>query len=823
MTCFILPRNLANVINSARLMPLLLLGLLLSGAALAQPAPQPKDAFDTAQARRILDNLERRLAAKLLSAEDASQAIRQLTRLRTEANDCANDTSTNLERVRRAITATTAAEGEAAEEPKELTLQGEAAEALARRKERAAELEARLADCRLISLRSDELITDINDYQASLLRSELRIGGPTIYQLALDSLDNPSEWWTTTQDVVVAGLGTAQLARNELIMTGICAVLGLIVGLMLRKWFRGRVAMLRKRKGFVAQIRSALAASLGRFTPSLGFLAGIWVVLGWIFREVDPDPINYQIVTAWCLFLLGVVVLRSVFYPPPPAMQLTSMPDSMAKRIGRRSYWLLFIFMFSALIVGGLENLGVPQTQVLLVRATLALLIGINMILLIWLFGKIRALKGAAIPLRWILVAGCALALGAELTGYRNLSEFLLGGIFKTILTMIAMGFTLRALREVFDGLDEGKMPWQQRVRDRLNVADGEHFPGLFWIRLVLEASVLFGGLLLLMSAWRLSDAGLPVLSKYLVDGFSIGNTEIIPIKVVGGILVFALLVWLVNWLKGGMESRLTKRSRMDAGAREAVVAGIGYVGFIVALLMGLSTAGVDFSNLAIIAGALSVGIGFGLQAVVGNFVAGLIMLLERPVKPGDWIAVGATQGYVTKVRVRATEIRTFDRSEVLIPNSEFISSQVTNMTLRDSYGRLVVPVGVAYGSDVHKVRDILLEIARAHPQVVQGGQVPGPSVLFLAFADSSLNFELRCFIQNVNNKLSTLSEINFEIDRRFREEEVEIPFPQRDLHIRSDLPRWPDRADRRQPPPRKEPEPTPPPRDGEPSLTADA
>jgi small-conductance mechanosensitive channel len=217
------------------------------------------------------------------------------------------------------------------------------------------------------------------------------------------------------------------------------------------------------------------------------------------------------------------------------------------------------------------------------------------------------------------------------------------------------------------------------------------------------------------------------------------------------------------------------------------------------------------------------VGNGYGQQAVVGNFVAGLIMLFERPVKPGDWIAVGGTHGYVTKVRVRATEIRTFDRAEVLVPNSEFVSSQVTNMTLRDSFGRLVVPVGVAYGSDVHKVRDILLEIAREHPQVVQGGRVPGPSVLFLAFADSSLNFELRCFIQNVNNKLGALSDINFEIDRRFREAGVEIPFPQRDLHIRSDLPRWPDRPDRGQPPPRKEPEPTPPPKDGEPSLTADA
>jgi small-conductance mechanosensitive channel len=185
----------------------------------------------------------------------------------------------------------------------------------------------------------------------------------------------------------------------------------------------------------------------------------------------------------------------------------------------------------------------------------------------------------------------------------------------------------------------------------------------------------------------------------------------------------------------------------------------------------------------------LSVGIGFGLQAIVNNFVSGLILLFERPIKTGDWIIVGNTEGYVKRISIRSTMIQTFDRADVIVPNSDLIANQVTNWMLYDPRGRIRVPVSVAYGSDTEKVRELLLEIANTHPEVITDGTSPTPRVLFLQFGDSSLNFELRCHIRNIDMRRIVMSDINFAIDKAFREHGVEIPFPQRDVHIRD----WPD------------------------------
>jgi len=180
-----------------------------------------------------------------------------------------------------------------------------------------------------------------------------------------------------------------------------------------------------------------------------------------------------------------------------------------------------------------------------------------------------------------------------------------------------------------------------------------------------------------------------------------------------------------------------------------------GYVMFLIALLAGLSAAGFDFSNIAIVAGALSVGIGFGLQNIVNNFVSGLILLFERPIRKGDWIVVGGTEGLVKDIQIRSTKIQTFDRADVIVPNSELISGQVTNWVLSGKTGRAIIPVGVAYGTDTEKVRDILLAIAEENDDIVKTGVSPKPKVLFREFGDSSLNFELRVFLRSIDSRLS--------------------------------------------------------------------
>ena len=203
----------------------------------------------------------------------------------------------------------------------------------------------------------------------------------------------------------------------------------------------------------------------------------------------------------------------------------------------------------------------------------------------------------------------------------------------------------------------------------------------------------------------------------------------------------------------------------------------------LVGFLLALATLGVNFTNITIIGGALGVGIGFGLQTIVNNFVSGLILLFERPVRVGDYVEVEGLWAEIKKIGLRATIVETFDRADMVIPNSELISNRVTNWTRTNRMVRLKIPVGVAYGSDVALVMKILLECAQDNPSAMSS---PPPQALFRGFGDSSLDFELRVFLLDIDFRRIVHSEILQEIDREFRLNGIEIPFPQRDLHLRS-------------------------------------
>ena len=269
-------------------------------------------------------------------------------------------------------------------------------------------------------------------------------------------------------------------------------------------------------------------------------------------------------------------------------------------------------------------------------------------------------------------------------------------------------------------------------------------------------------------------------LEKYRT-GIPIGDITINFSSIISAVAMFFILYLITKTLQWFLSHRVFPYTKLDMGIRHAIIAVLGYVGVIIAALASASALGFDLSNLAIVAGALSVGIGFGLQAIFNNFVSGLILLFERPLKVGDYVAVGENAGIIKKIRVRSTEIRTFSNSSVILPNSQLISETVTNWTLHDRAARLDISVGVAYGSDVEKVKEVLLEVAKEHPQI---RAIPHPKVYFLNFGDSSLDFEIRCFVRNVNERHEVSSDLRFAINRVFIENGIQIPFPQRDLHI---------------------------------------
>lgn len=265
---------------------------------------------------------------------------------------------------------------------------------------------------------------------------------------------------------------------------------------------------------------------------------------------------------------------------------------------------------------------------------------------------------------------------------------------------------------------------------------------------------------------------------------FTLGDSSLTPGIILKLLLLFALILTAERLLRRYFTLRVLKRTRLDAALQYAIARIGGYLFILLGFYVALSAVGLNLNSLAVVAGAVGIGIGFGLQNVIHNFVSGIIILAERPIALGDRVEVGGVAGCVARIRLRSTEVITNDNISIIVPNSDFITHPVTNWSHGDPRVQIRIPVGVAYGTDVELLRTVLLEVAAAHPKVLKS---PEPTVFFEAFGDSALQFELGVWTAEMTQSPRRFrSELNFAIERKLRENRIQIPFPQRDLHLRT-------------------------------------
>jgi len=265
---------------------------------------------------------------------------------------------------------------------------------------------------------------------------------------------------------------------------------------------------------------------------------------------------------------------------------------------------------------------------------------------------------------------------------------------------------------------------------------------------------------------------------------FSLGENPISILSILKLVFLFALVLGSEAVLRRLFVRRVLARTHLDEGMRFAIARIGGYLFISIGLYISLKFVGIDLSSLAVLAGAIGVGLGFGLQNIVHNFISGIIILAERPIAIGDRVEVNGVTGRVNRINLRSTIVVTNDNISVIVPNSSFISEPVVNWSHGDPKVRLGIPVGIAYGSDVEKFRTLMTAVVLAHPQVLTD---PAPNIFFIGFGDSSLDFELGVWTAEMaQNPRRFRSEINYAVEKALRENGIEIPFPQRDLHIRS-------------------------------------
>lgn len=766
------------------------------GASQADAAPAlPPQAFPEEQARidawrATLERVERGLQAERIDDVTLSDLRRQLGTIPMHAAGLKAKLQPRLQAVNQRVEQLKPADEQAARSQAE-AIKLEHAQLQAE----AAGLQGIVQQADFIALRAQQNIDIIGERRRALFTS-------SILQRS-QSLADPSFWFDlaaatpetlANQSGVVGHWFGALIERTGRSAAGVLVVVIGFAAFLLspgRRWLTRRTSRdpsVLHPSGLARATAAAAITLANLLIPAIAFfvLYQAMSILGVLPADLAAvlRPVFFGLTFASFFYGLSIAVLA----PERPSWRLVDVTDAAAEKL------IPVIVAMAVIIAGGLaldaflKATHAPLSFAVAAQGLGAVALGILAMIALRFVAREdddESQQGASstwrllIPVTW---AVAALTVVAPLAGFVAFGRFAALQIVFTTAVLMSLVLLLRLADEAISyGFSV-----QTRIGGFMRQAIGFKPNTISQIGVILAGFarlvVIMIAIMALLAPWGIQSEDVVGTFASAFFGFEIGGFSFSPSAILGAIVVFIIVIVATRGFQRWLDGRLLPQTSLDAGLRTSIHTGVGYVGAAIAGLVAFSYAGLNLQNVAIVASALSVGIGFGLQSIVNNFVSGIILLAERPFKVGDRIEVGQNMGIVQRVSVRATQIQTFDNVTVIVPNADLISGQVVNWMHGDFSARLKIPVGVSYDSDPEQVRRVLLEIAMDNPRVLK---IPEPFVSFTDFGADALQFTLFCHVGNINADAGAASDMRFEIARCFREEKIEMPFGQREIHLR--------------------------------------
>jgi small-conductance mechanosensitive channel len=661
-----------------------------------------------------------------------------------------------------------------------------AAKDLEKEKQRHDRLDANLRAARAMLLEANDLSTRISVARRQLFAERTFARSSSVL--------NPQLWAAVGRELPVDAAVVRNLTGNWIGAIGerpLLAKIGLaaiVIALALAAvplgWIARRFVYRDLGEKTPSRLRRALAAAWTFVIFAVLPLAGLGVLAGALDSFDLSDPSMQGVIDAAfeaARVLIAVNALgRGMLAPRRAAWRLVPVSDRAAGILYRLAMALAAIWALERLVepvadAAASFNIAVAARGVGALAAAIAIATALRQLGSQRTGAQGSQQNDAWTPLRTLGWAAALTIFVAALIGYVAFATFLLNqAIYLSIL-----GSGLFIADVIAQGGTEAVLKPDGPIGARLMAMAGLRRNALAQIAVILQGIarvvVLVVAVAAVLRPWGVQSQDMFGSLRSAYFGFSLGGVTLSLSSMIGAAIVFAVAMFLTRLIQNWLSSRFLPQTRLDAGVRNSVRTIFGYIGIIVAAMLAGAQIGLDVQKLALIAGGLSVGIGFGLQTIANNFVSGLILLWERSIRVGDLVVVGSDQGVVRAINARATEIETFDRGSLIVPNSNFVSGVVKNWVHNDRVGRIIISVNVTYESDVDQVRDLMIAAAKAQEQVLA---IPGPSVLFAEFGDWSLKFNLVCFVDDIEQAERTRSDINFEVLRRMREAGLRIAYP---------------------------------------------